>query len=93
MSAFIGYAKASCTVEDVKLRFEPDYGNVHVEERVKFDARGTPFKIFFLTFTNESVIETLPRMMYGWNVQKSNKVSNAIPKPDDYWLTLADEFK
>lgn len=91
MSAFIGFAKATSTVEEVVRKFEP-FGPVQVEEKVKFDARGRPFKIFFLHFTEQArpMLNTLPKRMFGWNVQLSNK--EALPVTDDYWTQLASEF-
>jgi hypothetical protein len=92
MAAFIGYAKASCTVEQVREKFEPKYGRVVVEEKIKYDSKGTQFKIFFLHFTNPKILECLPKRMYGWHVQKSNKIEEIQSVEDSELLLLAEEF-
>ena len=52
-SLYIGYARASCTTEDVKHTFEsilgPDIVD-HVDESIKKDTKGYDFKMFFIHF-------------------------------------------
>ena len=52
-SLFIGYARASCTVENVKSTLEHILGpNIidHIDEAVKKDTKGYDFKMFFIHF-------------------------------------------
>jgi hypothetical protein len=52
-SLYIGYARASCTIEDVKHTFEAILGPdivERVDESVKKDTKGYDFKIFFIHF-------------------------------------------
>lgn len=56
-SLFIGYARASCTTEDVKDTLEailgPDIVD-HVDEGLRKDAKGYDFKMFFIHFKASS---------------------------------------
>lgn len=56
-SLYIGYARASCTIEDVKHTFEAILGPdivERVDESVKKDTKGYDFKIFFIHFKASS---------------------------------------
>jgi hypothetical protein len=110
-SLFIGYAKRSCTTEKVKEVFDALFKEEivsRVDERLKKDKNGSPFKIFFVHFgkVNKPLQSFFNKLalnehmnVKGWRVQFNTRThqinydSFIKEKDDEYWTSLADEFK
>jgi hypothetical protein len=97
-SLFIGYARASCTTEQVKQVFDYKFGAdivTKVDEVIKKDPNGYEFKIFFIHFgtSNPKLDEFLERLKTtpaGWigvvyNTEYDKKEGKQVER---YWKVL-----
>jgi len=109
-SLYIGHANVSCTTEDIKNRFDQHFNEQlvsRVDERVKTDKRGVPFKLFFVHFDrinpalqsffmklNTSKTLTVKGLKVQFNSRYEEKQTDIVSsvKDDAYWLALAEEF-
>ena len=109
-SLYIGYAKVGCTTEKVKSivdQFFKDNLVSGVDERIRKDATGKPYKLFFVHFNKVNLAlqgffdqlgKTESLRIYPWNVKfntrhhSKNETTFLHEKDDDYWMTLSNEF-
>lgn len=110
-SLFIGYASRTCTTQKVKEVFDTFFTEEivsRVDERMKKDKNGNPFKIFFVHFSkvNKSLQSLFNKLVLhdsikvkGWIVKFNTRTNEKNydtfikEKDDDYWTSLANEFK
>lgn len=108
-SLYIGYANVKCTTEKIKQEFDAFLqANIvsKVDERIKKDMKGNPYKIFFIHFNFVNVkltklFEAISTYQMSkvkqWTVKFNTRLRDTKityePLRDEYWENLAKEFK